>query len=216
MAPFSLPYHIYHDLDIINNDYTSSPPHLRFEETRNAPYLDGDSSEYFVSIIRFSIQTANSLPVFIPQINTSASDINTTIYKITFVYTKTGATYTSTKNLMFSPTVPYVAGQALPYNYYIYNYSEIMKMINTTFNELMTTGDIALAASAFTSNYFGVFMEIDPSTLRCSLTADKHFFVNRYNGKNVVDSPNIQVYFNTALKSLSLHFLIDLTLLQQI
>ena len=98
MAPFSLPYHVYHDLDIINNDYTSSPPRLRFEETRNAPYLDGDSSEYFVSIIRFSIQTANSLPIFIPQIDASASDINTTIYKITFVYTKTGATYTSTKN----------------------------------------------------------------------------------------------------------------------
>ena len=79
---------------------------------------------------------------------------------------------------MFSPTIPYVAGQARPYNYYyIYNYSEITKMINLTFNEIMTTGDIALAASAFTSNYFGVFMEIDPSTLRCSLTADKHFLL---------------------------------------
>ena len=58
------------------------------------------------------------------------------------------------------------------------------------FNELMTTGDIALAASAFTPNYFGVFMELDPNTLRCSIAADKQFFVNRYNGKDFVDNPN--------------------------
>ena len=81
MAPYSSPYHIYHDLDVMSNDYSGNPPpHLRFEETRNAPILDGDTPEYFVSIIRFSIQTANSLPVFIPQIDTTASDINTTIY----------------------------------------------------------------------------------------------------------------------------------------
>ena len=98
MAPYSLPYHIYHDLDVMNNDYAGNPPpRLRFEESRNSPILDGDTSEYFCSIIRFSIQTANSLPVFIPQIDKTAADINTTIYKISFAYTKTGATYTSTK-----------------------------------------------------------------------------------------------------------------------
>ena len=126
MAPFSLPYHIYHDLDVMNSDYSGNPPpHLRFEESRNSPILDGDTSEYFCSIIRFSIQIANSLLVFIPQLDKTAADINTTIYKITFAYTKTGATYTSTKNVMLTPTVPYTAGQSLPYSYYyIYNYSE--------------------------------------------------------------------------------------------
>ena len=56
--------HIYVDLDIINNDQRADvdPPQLRFEETRNAPYLPGDSSNYFCSILRFSIQTGNSLP----------------------------------------------------------------------------------------------------------------------------------------------------------
>ena len=69
MAPYSLPYHVYHDSDVINNDFSgSSAPHLRFEETRNAPFVDSDSSEYFVSIVRFSIQTANSLLVLITQI----------------------------------------------------------------------------------------------------------------------------------------------------
>ena len=33
------PYHIYMDLDVINNDSRSeSKPQLRFEETRNTPF----------------------------------------------------------------------------------------------------------------------------------------------------------------------------------
>ena len=89
MAPFNLPYHIYYDLDVVNNDYsTNSAPHLRFESTRNAPFIDGDSSDYFASIIRFLIQTANSLPIFIPLIDNTAAYINTTIYKVSFCMDK--------------------------------------------------------------------------------------------------------------------------------
>ena len=68
MAP-SLPYHVYLDLDVVNNDFSSiTPPPLKFEENRNAPFLDGSSADYFCSIVRFSIQTGNSLPVFIPKL----------------------------------------------------------------------------------------------------------------------------------------------------
>ena len=64
------PYHVYLDLDVINNDYKhdGSPPYLRFEEIRNTPFLDGDSSEYCCSIVRFTIQTGNTLPVFLPRL----------------------------------------------------------------------------------------------------------------------------------------------------
>ena len=87
----SSPYHVYLDLDVINNDYSSSsPPQLRFEESRNAPFLDGDSKDYFCSIARFSIQTANTLPVFIPKIDSTAVGINTTVYKITFCIYQNG------------------------------------------------------------------------------------------------------------------------------
>ena len=49
------PHHVYLDLDVINNDYKhdGSPPYLRFEEIRNTPFLYGDNSEYFCSIVRF-------------------------------------------------------------------------------------------------------------------------------------------------------------------
>ena len=64
------PHHVYLDLDVINNNHTpgGSPPYLRFEEIRNMPFLDGDSSEYFCGIVRFTIQTGNTLPVFIPSV----------------------------------------------------------------------------------------------------------------------------------------------------
>jgi hypothetical protein len=133
-----------------------------------APFIDGDSSEYFCSIVRFSIQTANSLPIFIPLIDNTAADINTTIYKISSVWTKTGSSpITTTTNLMFTPTIPYTNGSPLPYNYYyMYNYSELMNMINSAFNKLFTTGAIASAIAAFTTNSFAPFIEIDPNTFK--------------------------------------------------
>ena len=48
------PHHVYLDLDVINNNENNKLiPSLRFEEIRNTPFLEGDSSEYFCSIVRF-------------------------------------------------------------------------------------------------------------------------------------------------------------------
>ncbi|MFM7990572.1 MAG: hypothetical protein ACKPKO_65755 [Candidatus Fonsibacter sp.] len=51
-------YHVCLDIDVINNDYThvGSPPYMRFEEIKNTPFLDGDSSDYFCSVVRFTVQ----------------------------------------------------------------------------------------------------------------------------------------------------------------
>ena len=64
------PHHVYLDQEVINNDYKHDgpPPYLRFEETKNTPFLDGDSSEYFCSIMRFTVPTGNTLPVCIPRV----------------------------------------------------------------------------------------------------------------------------------------------------
>ena len=78
--------HVYVDLDIVNNDMTSdvSAPSLRFQETRSAPYIEGDSAYYLCSNTRFSIQTGTSLPVFIPLRQT---DVDKTVYAITLKIT---------------------------------------------------------------------------------------------------------------------------------
>ena len=78
------PTHIYVDLDVVNNDYVNAPPLLKFEDTRSAPFLQ-DSKDYFASIIRFSLHTANSLPVFKPKIDKTATDISNYIKKYFYI-----------------------------------------------------------------------------------------------------------------------------------
>ena len=142
----SQPYHIYLDLDVLNNDVESgAQPHpLVFEETRNTPFLDGDSSNYFCSIVRFSIQTGSSLPVFIPRIDASQPDPNQTVYKITLVY----QSHKVTENIMYAPPISqevdyYKVGLLGGQNttsyanstyYYVKNYQDFIEMINRSFN----------------------------------------------------------------------------------
>ena len=82
------PDHVYLDIDVINNDYThdGSPPYLRFEKIRNAPFLEGDRSEYFCSIVRFTVQTANSLPLCIHVLERGQNTRNKTIYSVSLEY----------------------------------------------------------------------------------------------------------------------------------
>ena len=81
------PFHVYLDLDVRNDDVetATSPPPLNFDETRLQPFLMGDASDYFCTIARFTLDTSNSIPVFIPEIDTTQNNPYRTIYKITFV-----------------------------------------------------------------------------------------------------------------------------------
>ena len=137
------PYHVYMDLDVINNDYNAiSKPQLRFEETRNTPFLPGDSADYFCSIVRFNIQTGNTLPVFIPRIRTGQADVNKTIYTVTIqdsvTYNGVTTYFTASVDVTYEPedlTAPIPAspmsGQDLSSNYYyVYNYQHFINLVN--------------------------------------------------------------------------------------
>jgi len=67
------PYHIYYDMNLINNDssFPSQPVRFQYKETRSNPYLFSPQ-DYFMSIVRFNLQTP-TLPVFIPQINLNSN-----------------------------------------------------------------------------------------------------------------------------------------------
>ena len=95
------------------NNSSTNAPQLRFEENRNTPFLEGDSSEYFCSIVRFSIQTGNSLPIFIPRVVTGQPDINLTVYGITMAMDVTHND--GVKAVVAAPAVPASPGvQATP------------------------------------------------------------------------------------------------------
>ena len=137
----SAPIHTYLDLDVVNNNLVSETvaPALRFEETRNTPFLEGDTSDYFCSIVRFSIQTGKSLPIFIPRIQTGQSDARLTVYKITTSLSDATGTYLGFKTITHGPadgTVelpqPPLAKQDMSSSYYYhYNISSVLFMFNS-------------------------------------------------------------------------------------
>ena len=138
------PYHVYMDLDVINNDYTSATaPQLRFEATRNNPFLDGDSFDYFCCILRFTIQTGNSLPVFIPRVQVGQPDRNLTIYKITIKKTFNNNVYSGSAYLHYwpedetaqIPNDPITAQDNEGSYYHVYNYQHFIRILNEAFDQ---------------------------------------------------------------------------------
>lgn len=76
------PYHIYYDMNIINNDssFPAQPVRFQYKETRSNYYLLSPQ-DYFMSIVRFNLDTP-TLPVFIPQINLNTNTNFGGIYPI--------------------------------------------------------------------------------------------------------------------------------------
>lgn len=92
----SAPTQVYYNLDVANEQISgpgTPPAKLSFTEVRSSNLLD-TPSDYFMSIVRFSVDTAGSLPIFIPQIDTTqvgpgapnTQYPNLTTYKMTLSY----------------------------------------------------------------------------------------------------------------------------------
>ena len=85
----SLPTNVYYDVNIINNDQTGTkaPPRLVFQDIRTQPIVSYPEL-YELSVVRFNLATANSLPLWIPsiQLNQTSYNPNLTTYSFTLVY----------------------------------------------------------------------------------------------------------------------------------
>ena len=120
------PTHIYYDLEVANqalNDTGLPPTRLSFTQVRSSSILD-NPNDYFMSIVRFSLDTAGALPAMIPQIDLQQSNDpssnfftpdfpNKTVYEVTLSYNDpSGTNFTSTKPVIYIPHIK--AG--LPYS----------------------------------------------------------------------------------------------------
>ncbi|MFM7987781.1 MAG: hypothetical protein ACKPKO_51565, partial [Candidatus Fonsibacter sp.] len=105
--------------------------------------MDGDSSEYFCSIVRFTVQTGNTLPVILPRI-ANPMQPNITIYTVSLRYhdplCSNGKVCIATVPIIYEPEDKTVniqpkatGGQDLSGTYYhVHNY--IHFIINKAFN----------------------------------------------------------------------------------
>ena len=161
------PTHVYLNLDVVNNSTTTSQP-LVFNETRNMPFLT-NSQDYFCSVVRFTLQTSNSLPVFIPDILTGQSDYNKTVYAITMSLTqittsvpsgeKTYTTKIKSEYIQYArqdatvplPSPPSTRVDTSSSYYFVYNINDWVDMINLCFKQL-TNELITAFSSTFSFN----------------------------------------------------------------
>jgi len=180
--------HIYLDLDIINNDQFSNndPPILRFEETRNSPFLPGDSAEYYLSIIRFSIQTGSELPIWIPRIQIGQQDVDLTVYAVSIDFNGT----VSTQFLRWIPwnnsplpNPPLLNHDNSTRYCYMSSFTQFVEMVN---NALSLAWNVV--GSAIND---APFLDFDPVSNRFNLNAD----VNYVSG----NPAPVKIYFNIRL-----------------
>ena len=207
----STPDKLYYDIQVSNvNNNNTLPPVLSFIETRNTPFLY-ESGKYFLSIIRFSLDTPN-LPVFIPTIQAAPNtDINLTIYSVTLQWTNpedTTQTFTVQKfiryipqsNISEIPPNPTQTSNDLQYNtgnyYNIYNYQYFIYLINlqltAAFTELLTQVETAeLALPTIQSPVLSWNTDNNTAVLNCDVL-----------GYSTSSQNYIKIYFNTALSQL--------------
>ena len=145
----SQPTQVYYDLDVVNTiqpafttAQTSQPNRLTFTEVRSSPILD-NPSDYFLSIIRFSLDTAGSMPLFIPQIELNSvgpNAVNSTVYYVSVEYkdasgnraiSKQKVLYVPQSNIYPPPQVPITTlNQATDPYYWCNNIQAFICMIN--------------------------------------------------------------------------------------
>ena len=220
------PTQVYYDLDVVNTiqpslttSQTSQPNRLTFTEVRSSPILD-NPSDYFLSIIRFSLDTAGSMPLFIPQIelkNTvGASPWNNTVYYVSVEYNpplapadrliaKKRVIYVPQSNIYATPAVvpPTINANTEPY-YWVNNIQAFICMINEALKDAYadiitqaTAGGITLPADWLAGNEPYLLWDADRAV--ATLVAQASNFTQEC--LNVGDATGF-VYFNNPLFTL--------------
>lgn len=156
------PYHIYYDLNIINNETTGTkrPPFLQFTEIRNSPYLM-TPSDYFCSVIRFSLETP-TLPLLIPQVKVGSMSVNDLIYSINFTH-RTLIPNGIQKFIQYEPqsgpeipqpSIPTTGSDLFNEYYFTYTYKPFIDMVNKALRDGWT--DVLNAISGLRPAPIGV------------------------------------------------------------
>lgn len=173
------PTHIYYDLELANQALadTGVPPNrLAFTQVRSSSILD-NPNDYFMSIVRFSLDTAGALPAFIPQIDLEQLPAdpdfpNQTVYEVTLGYQDIGSATPAiaagifvTRNVVYiphssastaniaggdfaPPTTPLTTRNTTTNYYWVQNINQFIQMINDALSK--TWADVvALVNAAF-------------------------------------------------------------------
>lgn len=172
------PIHTYYDLDIINNDTTGqlAPIPLRFTEVRNNPFLMCPEN-YYMSVVKFQIQTGDSLPVFVPQVQLGQIDPDLLIYSVTLTYKnyqyQEFARYIPDDLSVSLPQPPLDFQDLSSQYYFLSTYQAWIEIVNITFRNAFTgLNNLVVAGGDTLPTANPPFMEFDPNLLVAILDSD--------------------------------------------
>ena len=219
-TPSPTPSHIYVDITVSNKDSNISGPQiLRYNETRNSPYLQCPQDYYF-SIIRFSVDTP-SVPLFVPTVQTSSSDPNQTIYSITLTYLGVSSeqTYVVWTPQNLYTKIPSATGTTQDntsgyYNCYSYQYWILLvnEAFQSAYTSLSTNYTLLNPTLTLPSNY-APFLTWNINSKTAVLNADIGTTVGGYlsstvglNYMNDSTYNTINIYFNSCMYTLFYSF----------
>ena len=213
----SLPNNVYYDANIINNDQSGHkpPPRLVFQDIRSTSLLTYPEL-YELSVVRFNLQSANSLPIWIPNIQLNLDyDPNITTYSFTITYDVNNhdmnTTYSSGQTFVeYIPTnlnepVPKPTSTNdlyIPY-YYVYSFDTIADMLNNALTEAFQRlgNDLSrIGIPIPTQN--APFFEWDSDSSKFILNGD----VMGFDGRG---GDHFSIYANTAMFTLMSGFKAD-------
>jgi hypothetical protein len=178
------------NLDVVNSS-TTTPKRLVFNMTRTIPFLS-NAEDYFLTVARFNLQTSNSLPVFIPDIQTGQNDPNLTTYEITFYATYNAVTslrttkvyYLNTDTSQPTPSPPLQTVDKSSSYYWVENVYDWVLMLNLTLTSAALDLNRDLGTTITTP-----YIQYDLTTGLFTLYMDQDAVANK----------SFQIYFNPAL-----------------
>jgi hypothetical protein len=194
----AFPFHIYYDIDFCNTQKDNvEAPIVSFSENRTQPFIKRPDL-YHASIIRFHVETSNSLPVFIPEVLIGQNDINKLTYTITMKYKNVEyrqyVMYSPQSPNELLPQPPTKFGDYTNSYYYIYNYSYWIKLVNKALLDCFNSLKSAVIAGGDNlpnaGNIQPPFMEFDTTANLGIINCDVLGF------DSGLTNP-IEIYFNT-------------------
>jgi len=206
--------HIYYDISIFNNDTSGNMPvNLKFSEQRSGGALIDNPNDYYLSIVRFEIDSP-SLPIFIPQ-RRSGGLFDDLIYSFgleTIKGSNNSPTTRFKKRVQYIPVNPNIEvdGQVQPnslqtgsiYNlsdeyYFIYNVRQWLRMVNTSLDDLfkaMKASDSNGADPLIPQNTFSSakapFFDYNSSSGLISLYTTTHYLDTK-------DTTRLRLFWNS-------------------
>jgi hypothetical protein len=234
-GPLTYPSIAYYNFSIVDNRIVDEGldrvPLARFNEQRS-DYIIPDASHYFFSIMRISLNGPQRLlPCLLPRIQIGQSNIDLTAYSISqqldVAYLVGGVnltnTFYATENIIYqtsssnanTPLPPLTQVDLNSNYYYVYEYQQMVNMVNTTFVTLLANLQAQFAVWWTANGGVGpapalqtqaLKMTYDPNTKLFSINADTYGWGEADSitttTSNVNTGENFRLFFNSNMYGL--------------